>query len=159
MGASTLAAMDDLVAGGRFGRQPGWCRVLSGADRGGEWAAAGGRRAGAGGGGGGQAGRDRSNGLEGTSTFAIHPTLGAEQAIVPEQLWLRAGLDETTWTGGGSVAVGLFKLDLAYLRNLAAARTNDVFGKQNTSFIGTIVLDYEKLVARPEGPLFLTAGC
>ena len=91
---------------------------------------------------------DRSNGLEGTSTFDVHPTLGAEQVLVPKKVWIRAGLDETTWTGGMSVAFGAFKLDLAYLRNLAAARTGDVFGKTNVSFIGTLGFDYEKVLAK-----------
>lgn len=36
-----------------------------------------------------------------------------------------------------------FKLDLAYLYNLAAARTGNIFGKRNTSLIGTLVFDYE----------------
>ncbi|MGZ3454462.1 MAG: hypothetical protein ACXVEF_32950 [Polyangiales bacterium] len=90
---------------------------------------------------------DRSNGLEDTKTFDVHPTVGAEQVLVRKKVWVRAGLDETTWTGGMSVASGAFKLDLAYLRNLAAARTNDVFGKRNVSFIGTLGFDYEKYLA------------
>lgn len=90
---------------------------------------------------------DRSNGLEGTSTFEIHPNLGAEQAIVPKTFWLRVGLDETTPTAGASVRVGLFKFDLAVFKNLAAARTNDTFGHDNVSAIGTVNFDYEKLVA------------
>ncbi len=43
-------------------------------------------------------------------------------------------------------AGGPFKIDLAYLYNLAAARTADVFGKRNTSLIGTIAFDYGKLL-------------
>jgi hypothetical protein len=85
---------------------------------------------------------DRSNGLEGTSTFDVHPTVGAEQALVKKRVWARAGLDETTWTTGMSVAFKPFKIDLAYLYDLAAARTGDVFGKRNTSLIATINLDY-----------------
>jgi hypothetical protein len=91
---------------------------------------------------------DRSNAIEGTSSFVVHPTLGVEQALVRKRVWVRAGLDETTWTGGMSVAFGAFKVDVAYLRNLAAARTNDVFGKENTSVIGTIGFDYEKFAAK-----------
>jgi hypothetical protein len=91
---------------------------------------------------------DRSNGLEGTSTFDIHPTVGVEQALVNKRVWARAGLDETTWTTGMSVAFTPVKIDFAYLYNLAAARTADVFGKRNTSLIVTINLDYEVLRAR-----------
>lgn len=90
---------------------------------------------------------DRSSALEGTSTFEVHPTIGAEQAIVKRRVWARAGLDETTWTTGMSVAFRPFKIDVAYLYDLAAARTGDVFGKRNTSLIATINFDYETLCA------------
>jgi hypothetical protein len=91
---------------------------------------------------------DRSNGLEGTSTFEVHPTVGVEQALVPKHVWARAGLDETTWTTGMSLAVKPFKIDLAYVYNLAAARTADVFGKRNTSLIATINFQYDALFAK-----------
>jgi hypothetical protein len=85
---------------------------------------------------------DRSNGLERTTTFDVHPTVGAEQALVRKRVWARAGLDETTWTTGMSLAFKPFKIDLAYLYNLAAARTGDVFGRRNTSLIATLNFDY-----------------
>jgi hypothetical protein len=94
---------------------------------------------------------DRSNGLEGTSTFDIHPTVGLEQALVPKRVWMRGGLDETTWTTGMSFACKPIKIDLAYLYNLAAARTGDIFGKRNTSLIATINFDYEGLLAKRLG--------
>jgi hypothetical protein len=90
---------------------------------------------------------DRSNGLEGTSTLAVHPTVGAEQALVRERVWIRGGLDETTWTAGLGAAFRPIKIDLAYLYNLAASRTQDVFGKRNTSLIMTITLQYDALFA------------
>jgi hypothetical protein len=99
----------------------------------------------------GAAGLDRSNGLEATATFDVHPTIGAEQALVPKRVWARAELDETTWTTGMSVAFKPMKIDLAYLYNLAAARTGDVFGKRNTSLIATVNLDYEMLMAKAKG--------
>jgi hypothetical protein len=85
---------------------------------------------------------DRTNTLEHTTTFVVHPTLGVEQAIVAKRVWARAGLDETTWTTGMSVACKPIKIDLAYLYDLAAARTGDVFGKHNASLIATINLQY-----------------
>jgi hypothetical protein len=94
---------------------------------------------------------DRSNGLEGTSTFDVHPTVGAEQALVMRRVWARAGLDETTWTTGMSVAFTPIKVDLAYLYDLAAARTGDVFGHHNTSLIATINFDYEALLKKRHG--------
>ena len=90
---------------------------------------------------------DRSNGLEGTSSFDLRPTLGAEQAVVSKRVWVRGGLDETTWTTGMSVAFQPVKIDLAYLYNLAASRTGDIFGQRNTSLILTVNFDYEALVA------------
>jgi hypothetical protein len=38
------------------------------------------------------------------------------------------------------------KLDVAYLYNLAAARTGDIFGERNTSLIATVNLDYEAML-------------
>ncbi len=91
---------------------------------------------------------DRSNTLEHTKTFDVHPALGVEQALVKKRVWARAGLDETTWTTGLGLAAGVFKLDVAYLYDLAAARTGDVFGKRNASLIGTLGFDYQRLLAK-----------
>jgi len=95
---------------------------------------------------------DRNNGLEGTKSLAAGPTVGVEQALVPRKVWIRAGLDETTWGGGMSVKLGPFKVDLAYLHDMAAARTNDVFGRKNVAFFGTLTYDYaglRKLISPP----------
>jgi hypothetical protein len=91
---------------------------------------------------------DRSNGLEGTSTFDVYPTVGAEQWLVPKRVWVRGGLDETTWTTGLSVAFAPIKIDIAYLYNLAASRTQNVFGKRNTSLIATINFQYDALFSK-----------
>jgi hypothetical protein len=74
--------------------------------------------------------------------------VGIEQALVRDRVWARAGLDETTWATGMSLKARPFKIDLAYLYNLAAARTGDVFGKRNASLIATIGFDYESLLRR-----------
>jgi hypothetical protein len=91
-------------------------------------------------------GLDRSNGVENTSSLVFQPTLGIEQVLVRKRVWARAGLDETTWTTGMSLALAPIKIDLAYLYNLAERRTGDVFGKRNASLIGTIAFDYESLL-------------
>jgi hypothetical protein len=62
-------------------------------------------------------------------------------------VWARGGLDETTWATGMSVAIKPFKIDVAYLYDLADARTADVFGHRNTSLILTINFDYEAVVS------------
>jgi hypothetical protein len=89
---------------------------------------------------------DRSSAIDGTKTLKVGPTVGIEQALVPKKVWLRAGLDETTWGGGMSAKIGAFKLDLAYLHDMAAARTLDTFGKKNVAFFGTLTFDYAGLV-------------
>lgn len=86
---------------------------------------------------------DRSSGLEGTSTFAVNPTLGIEQAIVARKYWLRAGLDETSFTAGGTMKWNSFKIDLAYLNNIAAVRTGDTFGRRSSSEFLTMTYEYE----------------
>jgi hypothetical protein len=85
---------------------------------------------------------DRSNTLEHSSSFDLYPTMGAEQALVKKRVWVRGGLDETTGTLGGSVKLGRFKIDVAYLYGIASARTRDVFGKRGTSVIMTLGFDY-----------------
>jgi hypothetical protein len=89
---------------------------------------------------------ERNNGLEGTETVTPGPTVGVEQALVPKKVWARIGLDEATWGGGMSAKLGPFKVDLAYLHNMAATRTSDVFGKKNVAFFGTLTYDYAGLV-------------
>ncbi|HEY8074402.1 MAG TPA: hypothetical protein VIF62_09835 [Labilithrix sp.] len=91
---------------------------------------------------------DRSNGLEGTSSFDLHPTIGAEQALVAKRVWIRGGLDETTWATGGSVAFRPFKIDVAWLYDLARARTGDVFGRRNASLIMTLNFQYDALLGK-----------
>lgn len=100
----------------------------------------------------GAAALDRSNALDATRTFKVAPTVGAEQAIVKKRLWVRAGLDETTWTAGISGAVAPFKLDVALLRDLAAERTGDVFGKSNLGGFATLTVEYERAMAAGPAP-------
>ena len=103
----------------------------------------------------GAAALDRHNALDATSTFAVAPTVGAEQAVVKRHLWLRAGLDETSWTFGVSGAVRPFKLDVAVLRNMAAERTGDIFGKSNLGAFATLTYDYgapEPVAHSPPAP-------
>jgi len=84
----------------------------------------------------------RHSGLDGTSLSHVEPTFGVEQAVLPERFWVRAGRDETTWTGGITVQAAPLKLDLAYVSNLAEIRTGDIFGRKNSGVIGTITLKY-----------------
>ncbi len=97
----------------------------------------------------GAAALDRANAVDGTTSFQLAPTVGAEQAIVRQHLWVRAGLDETVWTFGLSGAVSPVKLDLALLRNIGVDRTSGVFGRSNLGGYATLTLDYERMLAGP----------
>ncbi len=86
---------------------------------------------------------DRYDGLERARSVLINPNLGVQLPLVQRHVWARAGLDETTWTGGVSFAGGPFKLDVAYLYGLALARIGDQFGQRNSSVIATLGFDYD----------------
>jgi hypothetical protein len=88
----------------------------------------------------------RSSTLDGSSSFQIGPAVGAEQAIVRKHLWVRAGLDEMTWTCGVSGAASPFKLDVAVLRNLGVERTGEVFGRSDVGALATLTVEYERLL-------------
>jgi hypothetical protein len=94
---------------------------------------------------------DRYNAVDATKSLKPEPTVGAEQALVPKKVWVRVGLDELTWGGGASVKLGDFKLDLAYLHDMASTRTLDVFGKKNVAFFGTLTYDYAQLARMVAG--------
>ncbi len=96
---------------------------------------------------------DRADAVDGTHSFMVAPTFGAEQALVRRHLWVRAGYDESFWTFGVSAALSPMKLDVAVLRDLADERTGDIFGRDNLGVYATLTMDYEKLVvpAAPSG--------
>ncbi len=90
-------------------------------------------------------GLQRSNAIDGTSSYGTQPTIGVEQAILPKRFWIRAGRDETTWTGGLTFRGGPLKLDVAYLKNLAEIRTGGAFGSESDSIIGTLTFAFDKI--------------
>ncbi len=90
-------------------------------------------------------GLQRSNAIDGTSSYGTQPTFGVEQAVFPKRFWIRAGRDETTWTGGLTYRGGPLKLDVAYLKNLADVRTGGAFGSESDSVIGTLTLAFDKI--------------
>lgn len=90
-------------------------------------------------------GLERSNPIDNVSSFRGQPTFGIEQAIFPRRFWIRAGRDETTWTGGFSYQGAPIKIDVAYLKNLAEIRTGDVFGMESDSVIGTLTISFDQI--------------
>lgn len=85
---------------------------------------------------------ERRNSLAGTYRLVYHPNLGFEQALLAKRLALRFGLDETSPTVGGSFKFGRFKLDAAYVDNMARSRVGNLFGTHSDSFLVTFTADY-----------------
>lgn len=90
-------------------------------------------------------GIERSDPVDGTSSFRGQPTVGVEQAVFPKRFWIRAGRDETTWTGGLSYQGSFIKIDVAYLRNIAKFRIGDMFGDNSDSIIFTVTLNFDQI--------------
>lgn len=87
---------------------------------------------------------DRRNALAGTHGVVFHPNLGFEQSLLANKLALRLGLDETSPTAGGSVKISRFKIDAAYVRNMAKSRVGELFGPDSNSLLVTVNFDYRK---------------
>jgi len=85
---------------------------------------------------------ERRNDLAGTSTLVYHPNLGFEQALLESRLTLRFGVDETSPTAGFSWKFSRFKLDSAYVGNMARSRVGNLFGTRSNSILFTFTVDY-----------------
>jgi len=88
--------------------------------------------------------RYRYNQIYNTSHSDPRPNIGFEQNILNRHLALRAGLDESSETGGLSVRFKPFILDIAYVHNLGFARIGSLYGVNSNSLIATLVFDYEQ---------------
>ena len=84
----------------------------------------------------------RRNALNGTNTLVYHPNLGFEQALLQSRLVPRFGLDETSPTAGASVKFGRYRLDGAYVYNMARSRVGNLFGRSSHSALLTFTVDY-----------------
>jgi hypothetical protein len=56
----------------------------------------------------------------------------------------RIGLDETSPTAGITYRFSPFKLDIAYVHDLAKARVGDLFGTRSDSLLATLTFDFAK---------------
>ena len=90
---------------------------------------------------------ERKNAVNSTYAHVYHPNLGFEQALLNKVLTLRGGVDETSPTAGLSLKVNRFKLDAAYVENMARARVGNLFGGHSNSILLTFTVDYR---ARPK---------
>ncbi len=91
--------------------------------------------------------QEKWNTIAGTHTVAYHPNLGFEQKV-GKDFSFRFGLDETSPTAGITYRFSPFKLDIAYVHNLAEARVGDLFGKTSDSILATLTFDF----APPKNP-------
>ncbi len=85
---------------------------------------------------------ERKNAVNGTFAHVYHPNLGFEQVLLNQRLTLRGGVDETSPTAGLSLKVDRFKLDAAYVENMARARVGNLFGPHSNSILLTFTVDY-----------------
>jgi hypothetical protein len=86
--------------------------------------------------------RHRSNELYNTEGTAVEPNLGFEQSLWRRHFVFRLGLDETSGTGGITLRFSPIVVDIAYVRNLAAARLAGIFGTNSNSILTTVVFDF-----------------
>jgi hypothetical protein len=92
---------------------------------------------------------EKRNAIAGTHTVIYNPNLGFEQKV--GDFTFRFGLDETSPTAGITYRFSPFKLDIAYVRDMAKARVGDLFGTTSDSILATLTFDF----APPKG---LAAG-
>ena len=85
---------------------------------------------------------EKRNAIAGTHTVIYEPNVGFEQALFSRHLTLRFGVDETSPTAGLSVKVPPFNLDIAYVRNMARSRVDELFGTESNSILATLTIDY-----------------
>jgi hypothetical protein len=95
---------------------------------------------------------ERRNDLAGTHTLVYHPNLGFEQALPQSGLTLRFGVDETSPTVGVSWKFSRFKLDSAYVENMARSRVGNLFGTRSNSVLFTFTVDYGHLKPHAQMP-------
>lgn len=91
----------------------------------------------------------KRNGLTGATTSALHPNLGIEQAVVVNALFVRAGIDETSYGGGITVRRRPLQLDIACVYDLGRARVGTLFGTTSNSILATLTFD---MTWRPTPP-------
>ena len=85
----------------------------------------------------------RQNTLNGTNTTFEAPNLGFEQSFNANRMALRFGLDESSPGAGFTAKFAAFKLDVAYIHNMARERVGDLFGVNSQSLIMTLNFNYQ----------------
>lgn len=86
--------------------------------------------------------RSKQNHIAGTSSSQVKPNIGIEQGLWDKHFALRAGVDETSGTGGFTLKFQPITVDVAYVNNMGIARIANLFGESSNSLIATVVFNY-----------------
>jgi hypothetical protein len=89
--------------------------------------------------------RYRKSQIANTHSLNVEPNIGFEQTLWKNHFALRAGLDESSYTGGFRIRFEPIIFDAAYVYNLGYARLGNLFGTSSNSAIATLALDYGAL--------------
>jgi hypothetical protein len=89
--------------------------------------------------------------ITGTSFARTFPNLGFEQTLLDSALTFRFGLDETSPTAGITLKYAPWRLDIAYVHDMALGRVGDVFGTTSDSVFLSLTWDYSGL-STPAAP-------
>lgn len=84
---------------------------------------------------------EKWNAIAGTHTVTYNPNLGFEQKVT-DSFAVRIGLDETSPTAGITYRFSPFKLDIAYVHDMAKARVGDLFGTTSNTILATLTFDF-----------------
>jgi len=86
--------------------------------------------------------RSKQDHIAGTSSSQVKPNIGFEQNLWNRHFALRAGIDETSGTGGFTLKFQPISVDVAYVNNIGIARVGNLFGQSSNSLIATVIFNY-----------------
>jgi hypothetical protein len=95
----------------------------------------------------------KRNEIAGTHFVKTFPNLGFEQNLFNNAFSFRFGLDETSPTAGITLKYKPWRLDVAYVHDMALGRAGEVFGTTSDSVILSLTWDYSGL-STPSAPSF-----
>jgi hypothetical protein len=95
----------------------------------------------------------KHNAIAHSESAVLNPNLGFEQWLFDNQFAFRFGLDETSPTAGITYKFAPFRLDVAYVNDMAQARLHNLFGSQSQSVFLALTVDYGAGSSPPHLPM------
>ena len=92
--------------------------------------------------------RSAQNDIAGTSSSHVKPNIGFEQNLWNQHFAVRAGVDETSGTGGFTLKFQPVTIDIAYVNNIGIARVGNLFGENSNSLIATVIFNYGYFISK-----------